>query len=168
MKKILYVLLLFCIMFTNAAAQEVFSEMLKKSKAIVESPTSTEMQKRCSQFKVDALTYMAMKMREEMPDSSAFLLDRQAYSLNNFVSLYISTLLDYRDAIQKDQIEIIKLFMDASFSNPLFNDPDGELVLSYFANSECLTRFSLDTDWPKAYIAVATQLKKLKQKSEEQ
>ena len=43
--------------------------------------------------------------------------------------------------------------MDASFSNPLFNDPDKELTLAYFSDGNSLTRFSLDTDWRRAVLA---------------
>lgn len=160
MKKLLFSLLILFCCHSNVSAQEVFNTVLKKSKAIVENPDATPTLKLYNQFKVDALTYMAMKMREEMPDSSATLLDREAYALNNFISLYMSTLLELRNALPSEQIKVIKLFMDASYSNPLFNDSDGELVLSYFADGNSLTRFSLDTDWRRAYIAVATELKK--------
>jgi hypothetical protein len=163
MKRIIISLLLSLTLLNNVSAQEVFKAILDKAKSTVESPSSSDMQKRYNQFKVDALTYMAMMMRKEMPDSSATILDRQAMALNDFVSLYISTLLEYRDAIQKDQIEIIKLFMDASFSNPLFNDTDKDVVLGYFASGDSLTRFSLDTDWQRAYIAVITEIKKKRQ-----
>ena len=49
--------------------------------------------------------------------------------------------------------------MDVSFSNPLFDDPDKELTLGYYANGECLTRFSLDTDWRRAVAAIAMEMK---------
>ena len=50
---------------------------------------------------------------------------------------------------------MIKMFMDASYSNPLFNDKDTELVLSYYNSAQSMTRFSLDTDWRKAVAAIA-------------
>ena len=52
-------------------------------------------------------------------------------------------------------MKMIKMFMDASYSNPLFNDKDTELVLSYYNSAQSMTRFSLDTDWRKAVAAIA-------------
>ena len=43
--------------------------------------------------------------------------------------------------------------MDASKSNPLFNDPDAETTDAFMLDSNELTPFSLDTDWQKAYLA---------------
>lgn len=100
-------------------------------------------------------------MREQMPDSTALFLDKEAFALNNFITLYMKSILDYRNEPAAFQVKIIKLFMDASYSNPLFNDSDKELVLSYYSDGESLTRFSLDTDWRLAYIAAATEIKKL-------
>jgi hypothetical protein len=82
--------------------------------------------------------------------------------MNNFMTLYLQTLLKSRNEPAAYQVKLIKLFMDASYSNPLFHDDDAELVLSYFSDGNSVTRFSLDTDWRIAFIAVATELKKMK------
>ena len=52
------------------------------------------------------------------------------------------------------------LFMDASISNPMFDDNDEETTMSYVKDGNELTPFSLNTDWQKAYAAVKSQLKK--------
>ena len=59
------------------------------------------------------------------------------------------------------QKKVIKAYMDASYSNPLFNDADKEMVLSYFNDGSSLTRFSLDTDWRRAVLAAKAALKQL-------
>ncbi len=95
-----------------------------------------------------------------MPDSTTIFLDKQAFALNNFINYYIQTIVESQDLPANSQLKIIELFMDASISNPLFNDSDKELVHGYFVNGNCLTRFSLDTDWRRAAAAVYNQLEK--------
>ena len=152
MKKILLASLLMLSM--NMQAQEVFNELRQKNKSIVENPQSNELVKKISQFKLDALNYMVIKMQEEMPDSTVDYLDRQAYAMNAFVSFYIEKLIKLNNMPQSLQVEMTKMFMDASYSNPLFKDKDKDLTLSYYNCGECLTRFSLDTDWPRALAAI--------------
>jgi hypothetical protein len=98
---------------------------------------------------------MAMKMREVMPDSSATFLDKQAIAMDNFVNFYIEKLIESTKQPNVEQVKMIKMFMDASYSNPLFEDKDTELVLSYYNSADSMTRFSLDTDWRKAVAAIA-------------
>ena len=162
MKRIITLLLLLLTLTTTVSAQEVFNELRRKAQATVADPRANDMMRQISQFKIDALDYLLIKMREQMPDSSLYFLDRQAYALNNFMSLYLQALLDCRNQRAAYQVKVIKLFMDASFSNPLFYDPDKELALTYFAEQKSLTRFSLDTDWRRAFIAVNSELKKNK------
>lgn len=162
MKKFLSLLMLLTMFSMSVSAQQVYIELRQKARKAAENPESTDMVRQFSQFKLDALDYMAMKMREEMPDSSASYLDRQAFALHNFMSLYMQALLDNRNQPAAFQVKIIKLFMDASYSNPLFNDPDKELSLAYYSNGKSLTRFSLDTDWQRAVLAANSQLKNIK------
>lgn len=152
--------LLACSLSGNA--QEIFNEIMKKSQATAADPTANETVRRIAQFKTDALGYMLLKMREEMPDSSVILLDRQALALNTFVTFYINSVLEASTMPDAYQIEVIKRFMDASFSNSLFNDEEQDITLSYYARSDCFTRFSLDTDWPRANVAAMMALNTLK------
>lgn len=161
MKKIiLSIVLLATLAPTEASAQQVYLEIREKAQQLADDPNSASTVKEINRFKVDALNYLAMKMKEEMPDSSATYLDRQAYALHLFLGLYMKTMLSHRADPQKIQVGYIKLFMDASYSNPLFQDNDKDLVLAYFSDGESLTRFSLDTDWLKAHLAATTELKK--------
>lgn len=158
MRKIVIALMLF--IGINAQAQEVFNELRQKNKAIVENPEANGLIRSISQFKVDALNYLAIKMQEEMPDSSVYYLDRQAFAMNNYVTFYIQKLVQYNDMPQALQEEMTKMFMDATKNHPLFKDKDKEMVLSYYNNGECLTRFSLDTDWEKAYAYIEKKMAK--------
>ena len=158
MKKILLVLMLFVGM--NAQAQEVFNELRQKNKAVVENPQSSAIARGISQFKLDALNYLAIKMQEEMPDSSVYFLDNQAISMNEYVTYYIQKLVQYNEMPKALQEEMTKMFMEASKDNPLFKDKDKEMVLSYYNNGESLIRFSLDTDWEKALAYIKKKMAK--------
>ena len=153
MKKVILFALL--AIATSMQAQEAYNELRQKAKATVADPKTNAVVKQISQFKLDALNYMAIKMQEEMPDSSATFLDKQAIAMDNFVNFYVEKLIESTKKPNVQQIKMIKMFMDASYSNPLFNDKDTELVLSYYNSAQSMTRFSLDTDWRKAVAAIA-------------
>lgn len=162
MKKILLFLVMLTCYVPNMNAQEVYNAIRSKAADDLSNPLINPIVKKISQFKVDALDYMVTKMKEQMPDSTVTFLDREAYAMSNFINLYTQAILENRNQPGAYQVKIIKLFMDASYSNPLFNDPDKELVLGYFCDGESLTRFSLDTDWRRAYNAADSELKKFK------
>ena len=153
MKKVILLALL--AIATSMQAQEAYNELRQKAKTTVNDPKTNAVVKQISQFKLDALNYMAIKMQEEMPDSSATFLDKQAIAMDNFVNFYVEKLIESTKLPNVQQVKMIKMFMDASYSNPLFNDKDTELVLSYYNSAQSMTRFSLDTDWRKAVAAIA-------------
>ena len=153
MKKLILLVLL--AISATAYSQEAYSELRQKASSTVSDPKANPLVKQISQFKLDALNYMAIKMQEEMPDSSATFLDKQAIAMDNFVNFYVEKLIESTKLPNVQQVKMIKMFMDASYSNPLFNDKDTELVLSYYNSAQSMTRFSLDTDWRKAVAAIA-------------
>ena len=153
MKKLILLALL--AIATTAQGQEAYNELRQKAKTTISNPNANAVVKQISQFKLDALNYMAMKMREVMPDSSATFLDKQAIAMDNFVNFYIEKIIESTKQPNVEQVKMIKMFMDASYSNPLFEDKDTELVLSYYNSADSMTRFSLDTDWRKAVAAIA-------------
>ena len=160
MKKILIVLMLFIGM--NAQAQDVYNELRQKNKELIENPQTNELVRHISQFKLDALNYLAIKMQEEMPDSSVIFLDQQALAMNQYVTFYIKKLVEFNEMPQALQTEMTKMFMDTTLNTPLFRDKDKELTLSYYNNGESLTRFSLDTDWIKAYESIEKMMERNK------
>lgn len=158
MKKI-FIAIMLCLISIEIKAQNVYNEIKNTANSAIQNPLTDVLIKQISQFKIDALDYMLIKMREEMPDSTALFLDKQAFAMNNFVNIYIQKLIEYKSQPEAQQMKIMQIFMDASFSNPLFNDTDTELILCYYANSDCITRFSLDTDWRRASAAIAVMIK---------
>ena len=157
MKRFIMSMAALLFMIAGVEAQEVYNEIKAKAKATAEDVKADVVVRQISQFKVDALEYLMLKMREQMPDSTTAFLDIQAYSMDSFVNHFISSILDNKGKAEELQVETLKLYMDASYSNPLFNDTDIELSQSYYSNESCLTRFSLDTDWQKALLAIERQ-----------
>ncbi|MBP3511958.1 MAG: hypothetical protein J6K19_07985 [Prevotella sp.] len=159
MRKLLLSIAFALTSFCTANGQEVYNEIKNSAANIVSDPTTNDMVRQINQFKMDALDYLLVKMREQMPDSSATFLDKEAYAMNNFVNFFIQEIIKNKDMPQAHQVKIMKLFMDASFSNPLFEDPEKDITLIYYADEKCLTRFSLDTDWRKAVAAIVMEMK---------
>lgn len=165
MKTLFICILLSCFSCMSINAQEVYNSIHSKAKEVVDNPASEGIVKQLNQFKLDALDYLFIKMREEMPDSTTAFLDKEAFALNNFMNLYTRMILEQRNEPKVFTVEIIKIFMDASYSNPLFDDSDKDLVLSYYNNGDSMTRFSLDTDWRRAFIAASFKMKEWKEKN---
>lgn len=162
MKRIFLSLLLMTALTASVSAQEIYTEIRKMAQEVLSNPNANELSRKTNQFKLDALDYMAIKMREQMPDSTAAFLDSQALALYNYTNLFIATLAENKAQPAAFQVKLIELFMDASYSNPLFYDTDKTLVLAYYSDGNSFTRFSLDTDWRRAFAAATYQLKKMK------
>lgn len=160
MKKLFFTLIMTCAISMHASAQEIYTEIKKMAQEVVDNPQTDPITKQMNSFKITALNYMGIKMRELMPDSTAEFLDKEALALYHFINTYTQTLVALRDQPVAYQTKVIGLFMDASYSNPLFNDPEKDYVLHYFMKGDCLTRFSLDTDWMRALLAVESEMKK--------
>ena len=143
MKKTLIALMLFVGM--NAQAQEVYNELRKSNKAVVENPNAHTLARHISQFKLD---------------STVYFLDRQAMAMDNYVQLYIKKLVEYNNLPQNMIDEMTKMFMETSKNTPLFKDKDKEMTLNYYASGESLIRFSLDCDWEKAYAIIEKKINK--------
>ena len=162
MKKILLSALFLLSLSQTLSAQEIYSEIRRSAQAKVNDTSADMLVRQFSMFKLEALNYMAIKMKEEFPDSTAELLDKEALSLNIFITNYTRSLVDSRNMPALYQKKVIKAYMDSSYSNPLFNDKDSDMVLAYFNDANSLTRFSLDTDWRRAVLAAKAALEKIK------
>lgn len=157
MKKLFFVIAIALMMVGQAKAQEVANEIKRISKAVVDDPKQDVQVRRVAYFKVNAVDYMKMKIRDivagnpkdkEAINKNIKMLNEQAYAMYEFVNLYIKQLAEAKTPESKDLVG--KEFCAASLNNPLFNDTDLEVVQSYVNNDTYLTRFSLDTNWVKA------------------
>ena len=158
MKKICIALLFDTISFTTADEQKVYHEILKLSEKVANDKSNDLQTRKVATFKVDELKYMAMKMRELMPDSTVTLLDNQAYAMYDFVNLYMKKLSEAKS--KKDKALILDIFKSASIQNPWFNDMDLDLIEGYIRSEGYITSFSLDTNWMKAVEQARSELRR--------
>lgn len=161
MKKMIMMAVLLSMTTVTVKAQDVFYEILRTSKAVAEDKSKDIETRKIATFKYDELSYMAMKVRDdvlrdttdlEFFNQTVKMLNEQSYAMHEFLTLYMKRLTSTKKKTERDII--ITVFRDASINNPLFNDLDKELVLAYYNNDNYITQFSLDTDWIKALEAV--------------
>ena len=162
MKRFLFTLIVGFFTTFTLSAQDIYQEIRQTAQNKLNDPNIDPVVRQFNLFKVEALNYMVIKMKEEIPDSSATLLDKEALALNAFLNLYTESLVECRQLPVAHQKKVILAFIEASCSNPLFNDTDQELVLAFFNDKSCITRFSLDTEWLRATLAAKEKLKQLK------
>ena len=160
MKKLMFVVAMMCMTLT-ANAQDVFKDLLSSSLKVAEDETKDIETRKIATFKYDELNYMKQKVLPEVLKDTTDLvtmnrvvkqLNEQSYAMYQFVNLFFQRLASAGKKTQKDAV--IALFKAASINNPMFKDPDEELVLAYYNNDDYLTQFSLDTDWVKALESV--------------
>lgn len=139
-------------------AQEVYNMVLENATQTVNSPSKSFTQVKIAQFKSTALIYLKRKSFKNSKEVKEEFLNTQAYYLSEFIFLFFTQILKDHKLSDEERRKKIYLFMDASLSNPLFNDPDTETTQSYIKEGSELTPFSLDTDWQKAWHAAKSQL----------
>lgn len=144
---------------TEAKSQTVFNMVLDNSIRIVNSPSSGFTQTQIAQFKRTALVYLRGKAEGLVAgEDYVNLLDTQAYYMSEFITLFFDEILKSKRLSEQKRKDKILLFMDASVSNPLFDDKDEETTMSFIYNGGELTPFCLNTDWQKAYAAAKANL----------
>ena len=152
MKKLMLAAALFLGASCPMKAQQVYGEIMKMSKKVADDKSRNLQTRKIATFKVDALTYAAMKARELMPDSTSRMLDVQALAMYEYVDLFTRQLT--KETRRKDRQAVIDLFKQVSLENPRYHDMDQDVVLSYCRAEGFLPQFSLDTDWVKALESV--------------
>ena len=158
--KQLFVFLVFLLCNLQAAySQEVYDLVLANATRAVNSPTSSYAQTQIAQFKRTALIYLKRKAFEQVKEVPASFLDTQAYYLSEFVTLFFNEILKIKRLDEAKRKARIMFFMEASLSNPLYNDPDEETTMSFITNGGEITPFCINTNWQKAYEAAKSQIK---------
>lgn len=139
----------------GCSAQDIFKEILSNAKTVANDPKANLTIAKVATFKVTALQYIqetAFKVKDTL---TVKFFDDQAYCMQQFVNSFVQDVLVNATLSNKEKKDKIIFYMNASCSNPLFNDPDTAFTLSYVNDSKHqLTPFSLDTDWTKAYAAI--------------
>lgn len=162
-KKILS--LLFLLLSASALqAQEVYNFVLESAQRIINNPASGDTQVSIAQFKNTALVYLKNQAFAQQKEVSEDFLNTQAYYMSEFVALFFSEVVEVQKKGKQVMENTILLFIEASLTHPLFPDTDEETTLCYVNDPASLTRFSLNTDWEKAYEAAKAELKTGKHK----
>ena len=143
---------------THIYGQDVYNEGMRMAKEAADDEKSPLDARKIATFKYDAIQYLGIMSSKFMPDSSAVILDRQTLALFNYVNLFSK---HYARADKKDKETVIQLFSAVSLRNPRFKkkDEDQEWALAYITTEGFITKFSLNTDWEKAYEDVQQLLK---------
>ncbi len=159
MKKVLFTLLVLMASVTSIQAQDLFKNVHDRATAIVNNPASSDEEIQINQFKVTALNYISMMVKKRGLDKDAYFYDSQAVNMSSFVTDFQVNLEKARTMSAAKRTEILKIYTEASKSNPLFKDTDKEKVNAYVNDKSTMTPFCIDTDWEKAYDQATTLAK---------
>lgn len=159
MKKVLFTLLVLMASVTSIQAQDLFKNVHDRATAIVNNPASSDEEIQINQFKVTALNYISMMVKKRGLDKDAYFYDSQAVNMSSFVTDFQVNLEKARTMSAAKRTEILKIYTEASKSNPLFKDTDKEKVNAYVNDKSTMTPFWIDTDWEKACDQATTLAK---------
>lgn len=159
--------------FSGAQAQEqqrVFQQIYNKASQIASDPKEALSVRKLNTFKADAISYLSSKTLNILADTTKHYTGEEVANINNQLDSMAYFMYDYVNLFNKElgrakskkaRAKVLKAFREASINNPLFNDPDRQLVLAYYNREDYLTQFSLDTNWVKALAEVKEKLKSL-------
>lgn len=151
MKKLILVAAFGLFTATQSNAQEVFNQVVSNAKLVLEDPKADQFLIAISQFKYTALQYLCTTaIKRKGGPVEADMLDRQAYALNHFIISYFSELAKAQRSSDTAQKDIMKKYWRATAENPMFNDADKEKTEAFLNDPECITPFSIDTNWELA------------------
>lgn len=172
MKKVILSLLMMLALAVSTEAQEarqrVFQQIHDKAYIIANDSKEAMSVRKLAIFRVDAVNYLSTKTLTALTDTTKHLSQEEITQLNDQLDSMAYFMYDYenlfnkeytRARTEKQKQKIIKIFRDVSINNPLYNDPDRQLVLAYYNREDFLTQFSLDTNWVKAVSEVKEKLK---------
>ncbi len=159
MKRYSLILLFALLWGVHARAQEVFNQVMNSSMLVLNDPKADALSMNVAQFKCTALQYLFnMVQKQNGGHVDADFLDNQAYSMNQFVTDFLSELNRAKDDGKRK--EVMKRYWKASAKNPLFGDKDTETTRAFANDPDTFTPFSLDTNWQLAEKAAEEMKKK--------
>jgi len=148
MKKIIISLLL-AFTIQGASAQEIFKEvkrMLDENVAYADNTENNLEKRKIATFKADAIYYL-MSRGSKDSTFTEYDLGLQTAAMIDFVNIFVKRVADVK---KKERETIQAKFKGITLRNPLFNDPEKNIVYGYVDNDSFITQFSIDTDWVKA------------------
>lgn len=155
MKKLLITLLILSFTYTSNS-QDVYKKIFSNAEKIVNDPNSNPTLLDVCNFEVMALKYLKQQAFKSHEEVEVSFLDNQAYYMTQYINSFFKTLSSLREQ-PKEQKKMIISYMKTSCSNPLFNDNDTETTECFVTDSTSFIRFSLNTDWEKAYNVISSK-----------
>lgn len=155
MKKITTLIVIIIFSSQLGKAQDIYNTILEDAQKVAFDENSNNIVAKIAMFKYNELKYIKETAFKCVDTLTTKFLDDQAYYMNEYIGIFFNNVLLNQQIDKKEKKDLILLFIDASCSNPLFNDSDKEVTYAYVNDSNNqLTPFCLDTDWLKAYVAV--------------
>jgi len=134
-------------------SQEIYKGIFSNAEKVVNNPKSNAFLVDVCNFEMMALKYMKQQAFKESQEVSTDFLDTQADYMTKFVNSFFKRMAELRES-PSDQKKMIYKYMRTSLRTPLFNDSDEETTECFSSDSTSVIRFSLNTDWKKAYEQV--------------
>ncbi len=168
MKKLMIIAVLITLALSTAHAQRVYKQIYDAAYKIASDPKEDIDVRKLESFKVDAVTYLNTKTLSILSEQEKTLKPNEVAHLNNQLDSMAYFMYDYVNLFSKEygkakndkqRKQILEMFRYVSINTPLYNDPDKEMVLSYYNREDYLTRFSLDTNWVLADLIIKDMLK---------
>ena len=173
MKHTIVILLMLAIAATGMAQEtqpRVFQQIYNSAMKTANDPGAPMPERKAASFRADAVNYLSNRTPSEIADTTKALKPEEIAALNSQLDSMAYFMYDYvnifnkeysRAKGQKDKARVLRLFREVSINNPLYNDPDRQLVLAYYNREDFLTQFSLDTNWVKAVGEVKKRLREM-------
>lgn len=150
MRRTLFLLLLAA--FSCAAgAQELFDRVLSGANRVLSSPGYGFVQTHLASFQRAALLYMRERTDTLPAADASRLLDVQAYFLSEFSTRFLHDVFLEKKLSHEQRKAVYRRFVKAAMAHPLFCDPDTVTTRAFSNDRKTPVRFSLDTDWEKAF-----------------
>lgn len=143
----------------NASAQDLYQKVYDNAIAIVNNAKSPDEQIQINQFKVTALNYMSSQVKKSGIEQDSYFYDSQAVNMVSFITDFESYVMKARTMSTSKRLQVIEIYRNASFQNPMFNDPNKEITHCFVNDKSTLTPFSLDTNWEKAYEEATNKMR---------
>ncbi len=164
MRKTLTVILLVIAAATQGYGQEVYNRLYESANQVLNDPEAPKSKTDVNHFYVTVLNYLKGTASTRMETVTTTFLDTQAYYLSEFVGSFFRNLSRAHQVSAECQHGVLMAYVNASINNPLFGDADTEKVQAFVGEAGCLTPFSLDTDWEKAYTKASQEVEELMKK----
>ena len=159
MKKIMIIALMGLMAIGEARSQEIYNQVVANAKQVIDDPKSDSFIIAVAQFKYTAMQYLCSTAIKQNGQVEGDLLDRQAVALNNFIISYFGELVKAQKSSDSTQKDIMKRYWRACNNNPMFANQDREITDAFINDPDCITPFSINTNWELANQTISEKKK---------